>query len=135
MGKNGQKININNNLTEIISSIIFVEERFEILSQARQSKLRSPNLASQGFGEEASGHLLILNLKDKFMNNVTESSIQLDHVVAILILRNLVGRSIAEKEMPGLMAIREEYKTSQPLRALITGSLHMTIQTAVLIET
>ena len=44
--------------------------------------------------------------------------------------------SIAEKEMPGLMAIREEYKTSQPLKgALITGSLHMTIQTAVLIET
>ncbi|SNB46401.1 adenosylhomocysteinase [Geobacter sp. DSM 9736] len=43
---------------------------------------------------------------------------------------------IAETEMPGLMAIREEYASSQPLKgARITGSLHMTIQTAVLIET
>ena len=44
--------------------------------------------------------------------------------------------SIAEKEMPGLMAIRSRYSKSQPLKgARITGSLHMTIQTAVLIET
>jgi adenosylhomocysteinase len=43
---------------------------------------------------------------------------------------------IAETEMPGLMAIREEYAAAQPLKgARITGSLHMTIQTAVLIET
>ena len=43
---------------------------------------------------------------------------------------------IAETEMPGLMAIRDEYAKSQPLKgARITGSLHMTIQTAVLIET
>lgn len=43
---------------------------------------------------------------------------------------------IAEKEMPGLMAIREKYAKDQPLKgARITGSLHMTIQTAVLIET
>ena len=43
---------------------------------------------------------------------------------------------IAETEMPGLMAIREEYAGKQPLKgARITGSLHMTIQTAVLIET
>ncbi|MEN8225837.1 MAG: adenosylhomocysteinase [Bacteroidota bacterium] len=43
---------------------------------------------------------------------------------------------IAEKEMPGLMAIREKYSESKPLKgARITGSLHMTIQTAVLIET
>ena len=43
---------------------------------------------------------------------------------------------IAETEMPGLMAIREEFAASRPLRgARITGSLHMTIQTAVLIET
>ena len=43
---------------------------------------------------------------------------------------------MAEMEMPGLMAIREEYAASQPLRgARIAGSLHMTIQTAVLIET
>jgi len=43
---------------------------------------------------------------------------------------------LAEHEMPGLMAVREEYAAAQPLRgARITGSLHMTIQTAVLIET
>ncbi len=44
--------------------------------------------------------------------------------------------TLAEKEMPGLMALREEYGTSQPLKgARIVGCLHMTIQTAVLIET
>jgi len=44
--------------------------------------------------------------------------------------------AIAETEMPGLMALREEYKNNPPLKgARITGSLHMTIQTAVLIET
>ncbi|MEY2497273.1 MAG: adenosylhomocysteinase [Verrucomicrobiota bacterium] len=44
--------------------------------------------------------------------------------------------SIAEKEMPGLMAIREKYAVSKPLAGVrVTGSLHMTIQTAVLIET
>ena len=43
---------------------------------------------------------------------------------------------IAEKEMPGLMSIREKYADQKPLKgARITGSLHMTIQTAVLIET
>ncbi len=61
-----------------------------------------------------------------------------DFVVADLSLAEW-GRKeikIAETEMPGLMAIREEYKAQQPLRgAHITGSLHMTIQTAVLIET
>src|SRR5262249_4467490 len=44
--------------------------------------------------------------------------------------------AIAETEMPGLMATREEYGPQQPLRgARVCGSLHMTIQTAVLIET
>lgn len=44
--------------------------------------------------------------------------------------------AIAETEMPGLMAIRQEYSSQQPLKgARITGSLHMTVQTAVLIET
>lgn len=44
--------------------------------------------------------------------------------------------TLAEKEMPGLMSLRKEYGTSQPLKgARIAGSLHMTIQTAVLIET
>jgi adenosylhomocysteinase len=61
-----------------------------------------------------------------------------DYIVADLGLADW-GRKeikIAETEMPGLMAIREEYAASQPLKgARITGSLHMTIQTAVLIET
>nr|MBA2436143.1 adenosylhomocysteinase [Chthoniobacterales bacterium] len=44
--------------------------------------------------------------------------------------------SIAEKEMPGLMSIREKYAPGKPLQGVrVTGSLHMTIQTAVLIET
>jgi len=61
-----------------------------------------------------------------------------DHVVADLSLATW-GRKeirIAETEMPGLMAIREEYAAQQALKgARITGSLHMTIQTAVLVET
>lgn len=61
-----------------------------------------------------------------------------DYVVADLSLADW-GRKeikIAETEMPGLMAIREEFAKSQPLKgARITGSLHMTIQTAVLVET
>ena len=63
---------------------------------------------------------------------------QHDCVVAALDLADW-GRKeirIAETEMPGLMAIREEFAASQPLKgARISGSLHMTIQTAVLIET
>jgi adenosylhomocysteinase len=61
-----------------------------------------------------------------------------DYQVADLKLADF-GRkeiAIAETEMPGLMAIREEYARTQPLKgARISGSLHMTIQTAVLIET
>jgi adenosylhomocysteinase len=61
-----------------------------------------------------------------------------DFIVADLKLADW-GRKeirIAETEMPGLMAIREEFASSQPLKgARVTGSLHMTIQTAVLIET
>jgi adenosylhomocysteinase len=63
---------------------------------------------------------------------------QADFVVKDLALESW-GRKeikIAETEMPGLMAIRREFAAQQPLRgARITGSLHMTIQTAVLIET
>jgi len=61
-----------------------------------------------------------------------------DHIVADLALADW-GRkeiSIAEHEMPGLMAVRKKYAKNQPLKGVrITGSLHMTIQTAVLIET
>ena len=70
------------------------------------------------------------------MNAVLKSTA--DHAVADLSLATW-GRKeirIAETEMPGLMAIRAEYAQTQPLKgARITGSLHMTIQTAVLIET
>lgn len=69
------------------------------------------------------------------MNTVADLK---DYIVADLNLADW-GRkeiAIAETEMPGLMAIREEHAVTKPLRgARITGSLHMTIQTAVLIET
>ncbi|GAA0502858.1 MULTISPECIES: adenosylhomocysteinase [Pigmentiphaga] len=61
-----------------------------------------------------------------------------DYRIADIALANWGRReiSIAETEMPGLMAIREEFAATQPLKgARIAGSLHMTIQTAVLIET
>src|SRR5262245_10713971 len=62
----------------------------------------------------------------------------MDYKVADLSLAAFGRKEIqlAEHEMPGLMAVRKEYAESQPLRgAKIMGSLHMTIQTAVLIET
>jgi len=66
------------------------------------------------------------------------STINADCVIADIGLADW-GRKeikIAETEMPGLMAIRQEFNKAQPLKgARITGSLHMTIQTAVLIET
>ncbi len=72
------------------------------------------------------------------MNAATESRKFADCHVADLTLADW-GRkeiAIAQTEMPGLMAIREEFAPEQPLRgARIAGSLHMTIQTAVLIET
>src|SRR5271157_5249719 len=72
------------------------------------------------------------------MNAVTDTRNFTDFKVADLALAAW-GRkemAIAETEMPGLMAIREEFAPEQPLRgARIAGSLHMTIQTAVLIET
>ena len=72
------------------------------------------------------------------MNAATDSKNFTDFKVADLALAAW-GRkeiAIAETEMPGLMAIREEFASTQPLRgARIAGSLHMTIQTAVLIET
>src|ERR1700716_798106 len=68
----------------------------------------------------------------------TATRTQTDFKVADLSLAEFGRKEItlAEHEMPGLMAIRREYSDAQPLRgARITGSLHMTIQTAVLIET
>ena len=69
---------------------------------------------------------------------VTETSTHQDYKVADISLAEFGRKEItlAEHEMPGLMAMREEYGESQPLRgARIMGSLHMTVQTAVLIET
>ncbi|MBD8049672.1 adenosylhomocysteinase [Limnohabitans radicicola] len=72
------------------------------------------------------------------MNAPLKTAVNADCVIADIGLADW-GRKeikIAETEMPGLMAIREEFAKSQPLKgARITGSLHMTIQTAVLIET
>ncbi len=72
------------------------------------------------------------------MNAVLKSLPAQQHIVADLSLADW-GRKeikIAETEMPGLMAIREEFAKAQPLKgARIAGSLHMTIQTAVLVET
>jgi adenosylhomocysteinase len=72
------------------------------------------------------------------MNAAAKATPATDYIVKDIGLAEF-GRkeiSIAETEMPGLMATREEYGKSQPLKgARIAGSLHMTIQTAVLIET
>jgi len=73
---------------------------------------------------------------DRFLS--VDHPLSEDHKVADLSL-NEFGRNeirLAEHEMPGLMALRAEYADAQPLAgARITGSLHMTVQTAVLIET
>ena len=61
-----------------------------------------------------------------------------DYIVKEISLAEFGRREldIAETEMPGLMALRKEYGSSKPLKgSRIVGSLHMTIQTAVLIET
>ncbi len=72
------------------------------------------------------------------MSAVIQPQSDQDYVVADISLADF-GRkeiAIAETEMPGLMALREKYGPSQPLKgARVAGSLHMTIQTAVLIET
>ncbi len=72
------------------------------------------------------------------MNAVLKPAALHDYHVADISLADWGNKEIkiAETEMPGLMAIREEFAASQPLKgARVTGSLHMTIQTAVLIQT
>jgi adenosylhomocysteinase len=69
------------------------------------------------------------------MTAMTKAAIA-DYAIADLGLAAFGRKEIAETEMPGLMATRAEYAARQPLKgARIAGSLHMTIQTAVLIET
>lgn len=69
--------------------------------------------------------------------NVTKENIEVDYLVKDISLAEF-GRkeiTIAETEMPGLLAVREKYSAEQPLAGVrVMGSLHMTIQTAVLIE-
>src|SRR5690554_5921484 len=82
------------------------------------------------------GYRILKNNKNNKMDK--ELSSELNYKVADISLADF-GRKeieIAEHEMPGLMALRNKYKDKLPLKgARITGSLHMTIQTAVLIET
>jgi adenosylhomocysteinase len=72
------------------------------------------------------------------LSTTTLPQVGIDYKVADMKLADW-GRkeiTVAEKEMPGLMAIREKYASAKPLRGVrVSGSLHMTIQTAVLIET
>jgi adenosylhomocysteinase len=75
---------------------------------------------------------------DSIIEGITKTGYKYDYRVADMSLAEF-GRKeldIAEIEMPGLMACRTEFGPSQPLKgARISGSLHMTIQTAVLAET
>ncbi len=77
-----------------------------------------------------------MNMKET--NGVYDLDLSLEHKVADMSLAEWGRKEIelAEDEMPGLMAVREKYGKEKPLKGLrVTGSLHMTIQTAVLIET
>jgi adenosylhomocysteinase len=81
-----------------------------------------------------------IEIKEQNMNAILKPKniIEGDFVVADLKLADWGNKEIkiAETEMPGLMAIREEFAATRPLKgARISGSLHMTIQTAVLIQT
>src|SRR5437763_12549012 len=77
-------------------------------------------------------------LTTSFGETMSTTAQKVDYRVADLSLAEFGRKEItlAEHEMPGLMATRAEFASSQPLKgARVTGSLHMTIQTAVLIET
>ena len=95
---------------------------------------------SGSFKQHASGPVSrgFLPLNGECLERCAQTQNFTDYHVADLSLADW-GRKeirIAETEMPGLMAIREEFAKTQPLKgARITGCLHMTIQTAVLVET
>jgi adenosylhomocysteinase len=97
---------------------------------------RSPTLSGAVSDAFPSNAWFLLPFTEKTMSAVLKTPADL--AIADISLADW-GRKeikIAETEMPGLMAIREEFAAAQPLKgARITGSLHMTIQTAVLIET
>src|SRR5881628_1381143 len=109
----------------------------------------TPTLSPQQRGEGAdratkrsllvsSRYVRIHSLRNQYMTVTAKKPAFNDYIVKDISLAEF-GRkeiSLAETEMPGLMATREEYGPAQPLKgARIAGSLHMTIQTAVLIET
>src|SRR5256714_4445002 len=109
----------------------------------------TPTLSPQQRGEGAdratkrsvlvsSRYVRIHSLRNQYMTVTAKKPAFNDYIVKDIDLAEF-GRkeiSLAETEMPGLMATREEYGPKQPLKgARIAGSLHMTIQTAVLIET
>ena len=74
----------------------------------------------------------------KAVEGYLELDLSLPYKVADISLADLGNKEmkLSENEMPGLMAVREKYGPQQPLKGLrVTGSLHMTIQTAMLIET
>jgi len=81
---------------------------------------------------------MALPIKKAAAGAVQELDLSLPYKVADLSLGDLGRREmqLAENEMPGLMAVRQKYGPQQPLKGMrVTGSLHMTIQTAMLIET
>src|SRR5881392_1902550 len=109
----------------------------------------TPTLSPQQRGEGAdratkrsllvsSRYVRIHSLRNQYMTVTAKKPAFSDYIVKDISLADF-GRkelSLAETEMPGLMATREEYGPKQPLKgARIAGSLHMTIQTGVLIET
>ena len=81
---------------------------------------------------------MLQKTKNSNVTKARNSKAKKDFIVADLALADFGRKEIelAEQEMPGLMALRDEFGKAKPLKgARITGSLHMTIQTAVLIET
>jgi len=83
-------------------------------------------------------YIMIMPGLKETIGNVSEMDLSLSYKVADISLAELGQKEmkLAENEMPGLMAVREKYGPRKPLKGLkITGSLHMTIQTAMLIET
>jgi adenosylhomocysteinase len=103
-----------------------------------KSAMQSGRLLSHRIRTALTSTFLVFLEKEGVMNAAVLDSNSKDYVVADMSLAAW-GRKeldIAETEMPGLIQTREEYKAQQPLKgARIAGSLHMTIQTGVLIET
>src|SRR5699024_9103744 len=128
----------------VATDFYICQARLVFIIYAIYAKRRSPFLYMQSWW----AFLCLLTPKFIFIFNILRS-IQMadnlntdirtqDYVIKDISLADWGRRelSIAETEMPGLMATREEFAASQPLKgARIAGSLHMTIQTGVLIET